>query len=224
MHSTSKNIFGYYRHPYTDEVFDTINPPPGYRLEYYDLDENGLYHGVRVIHDGSDEPEYECYLHQNLDDLAKEFGYSQLFKFDTRKGDSDSFYLGHNAFAESASINDYPRNLSVREQFFWKIGFKSAEKRSKIIWLTPSECDDVYERAKLDYERFKISGEWIKSPYPEDSEADSIWQAAMHDLPYVLGDLQDDFEILGTPTEVMLLAEHEDGTRTYAIPARPVRE
>lgn len=39
----------------------------------------------------------------------------------------------------------------------------------------------------------------------------------MSDLPFIHGDVADDFEVLGTPSEVKIIQEDEDGSILYSV-------
>lgn len=85
--------------------------------------------------------------------------------------------------------------------------------------LTVEEYDAVSRAADAAHVAARETGIAPINPHPVDTEAFAIWDTRMIDLPVIYGHVAEDFEVLGTPTPVKVIAKHEDGTVTYAIPA-----
>ena len=216
----SENLIYYYIDEYTREVCSTQSAPPGYHFDFQEPDENGVFQQLWLTRDSDNNADQVVGLFATLDALAMSVGYNQLFP--SHEVDTDIFYQGHNAFKEGLLFSDCPDTLTVKKQQWWKSGFKSAERRSKVTWLTNEECDRVQNEAEQAYRLERDKGIQAVNPYPEQTEAYDIWMTRMMDYPVQCGDVEDDFAVLGKPREVTVIKEHADGCVTYSMPSGSV--
>jgi len=94
------------------------------------------------------------------------------------------------------------------KKFYPKDSPLTAEQENKVL----AEVDAAYLAAKA-------SGKEIVCPYRRRTYAHEIWSTRLIDAPLVFGHSNDDFVVLGRPTEVTLVNTHADGSATYSIPA-----
>lgn len=99
-------------------------------------------------------------------------------------------------FAMGGIKKYYPKDLPL-----------NVEQENKIV----AEADAAYLAAKA-------SGQELVCPYRSRTYAHEIWSTRLIDAPLVFGHSNDDFEVLGRPTEVTLVNLHADGSATYSIP------
>ena len=100
-------------------------------------------------------------------------------------------------FAMGAIKKYYPKDLPL-----------TVEQENKIV----AEADAAYLASKA-------SSQEIVCPYRRRTYAHEIWSTRLIDAPLVFGHSNDDFQVLGQPTEVTLVKLHADGSATYSIPA-----
>lgn len=132
---------------------------------------------------------------------------------------TDTFYLGFDAFQLGRRELDCPSELSEALKPHWVAGLKSAERYAQTPRLSREQSDRISDEADRAYVECKRTGETPVNPYPADSEANAIWNCRMCDLPLIHGDILDDFEVLGTRVPITVLATHEDGSVLISIPA-----
>lgn len=151
-----------------------------------------------------------------VDDHARLLNLRSHMKDDER---SDTFYLGSDAHKHGKSESDCPGHLNEELKLSWLTGFRSAERYARTPRLSREESDRVFDEADRAYVECKVAGTSPVNPYPADTEASAIWNCRMCDLPLIHGDIEDDFEVLGTPTVVTVVARHPDGSTTLSMPA-----
>lgn len=129
----------------------------------------------------------------------------------------DAFDAGVTAH-RSGHTRDSSHAVGAKEfQYFWLCGFGSAERRALNPPLPVEQYMQISRDADAAYLASRASGIEPVCPHNKNTEAFDIWSTRMRDLPYIHGDVADDFEVLGTPSEVKIIQEDEDGSILYSV-------